>query len=92
MLSAGSVFAELLEVSLFWRASPLLSTTLLAVVGTAVVVVARVSSATYSLLKTGFYTQLVGGSIVDVTSYTIATTAIVGSFVLLASTSYKYPV
>lgn len=96
LLSAGSVFAGLLEVSLFWRASPLLSTTLLAVVGTAVVVVARVSSAAYSLLKTGFYTQPVGGSIVDVTSYMIATTAIPGSFMLLASTSistlYRGPV
>lgn len=53
--------AGFLDLLLFWRKSPLLSTLLFTVVSTGVVVVARVSSAIYSLLKTSFYIQLIGG-------------------------------
>jgi hypothetical protein len=52
-----------------------------------ILVTTRFSSAIYSLLKTSFYTQVIGGSIVDNVSYKLATTAILGSYVLLASTT-----
>jgi len=52
-----------------------------------IVVIARFSSAIYSLLKTSFYTQDIGGSIIDDVSYKLAITAIFGSYVLLASTT-----
>jgi len=96
LLSVGSVAAGLLDLSLFWRRSPLLSTLLFTAVGMGIVIVARVSSAIYSLLKTSFYTQLIGGSVIDDISYKLVSTAILGSFILLASTAvstlYREPV
>jgi len=52
-----------------------------------IVIVARVSSVIYSLLKTSFYTQLIGGSIVDEASYKLASMSILGSFMIAASTA-----
>jgi len=96
LLSIGSMVAGFLDLLLFWRKSPLLSTLLFTAVSTGVVVVARVSSAIYSLLKTSFYIQLIGGSIVDDVSYKLASIAILGSFIVLSSTAistlYKEPV
>jgi len=56
ILLIGSVAAGLLDLSLFWGKSPILSILLFTVVGTGIVIVARISSAIYSLLKTSFYT------------------------------------
>jgi hypothetical protein len=83
----GSVAAGLLDISLFWRRSPLLSTILFTILGTGLVIIARVSSAIYSLLKTSFYTQLIGGSIIDEASYKLASIGILGSFMVAASTA-----
>jgi hypothetical protein len=59
ILFLGSVAAGLLDISLFWRRSPLLSTILFTILGTSIVITARDSSAIYSaiynLLKTSFY-------------------------------------
>jgi hypothetical protein len=75
---------------------PLLSTKLFTILGTSIVIIARVSSAIYSLLKTSFYTQLIGGSIVDETSYKLASISILGSFMIAAFTvmnmRYEEPV
>jgi len=87
ILFMGSVAAGLLDLSLFWKKSPLLSTILFTVIGMGIVIVARVSSAIYSLLKTSFYTQLIGGSILDETSYKLASISILGSFMIAASTA-----
>jgi len=87
ILFIGSVAAGLLDLSLFWKRSPLLSTLLFTVIGTGTVIVARVFSAIYSLLKTSFYTQLIGGSIVDEVSYKLASISILGSFMIAASTA-----
>jgi hypothetical protein len=54
ILFLGSVAAGLLDISLFWRRSPLLSTILFTILGMSIVIIARASSAIYSLLKTSF--------------------------------------
>ena len=54
ILFIGSVAAGLLDISLFWRRSSILSTILFTVIGMGIVIVARVSSVIYSLLKTSF--------------------------------------
>jgi hypothetical protein len=87
VLSMGSMFAGFVEFLLFWRRCPVLSTLLIDVVGLGIVVFARFSSAIYSLLKTSFCVQVVGGSIVDEASYKLASLAILGSFMILSSTS-----
>jgi hypothetical protein len=87
ILFLGSVAAGLLDTSLFWRKSPLFSTILFTILGTGLVIIARVSSAIYSLLKTSFYTQLIGGSIIDEASYKLASMGILGSFMVAASTA-----
>ena len=96
VLSIGSMFAGFAEFRLFWRRCPALSTLLIDVVGLGVVVFARFSSAIYSLLKTSFYVQIVGGSIVDDVSYKLASLAVLGSFMIYSSTSlstwFKKPV
>jgi hypothetical protein len=87
ILSMGSMFAGFAEFWLFWRRCPALSTLLIDVAGLGVVVFARFSSAIYSLLKTSFYVQVVGGSIVDEVSYRLASLAVLGSFMIFSSTS-----
>ena len=87
ILFIGSVAAGHLDLSLFWKKSPLLSTILFTILGTGIVIIARASSAIYSLLKTSFYTQLIGGSILDETSYKLASLSILGSFMIAASTA-----
>jgi len=87
ILSMGSMFAGFAEFWLFWRESSALSTLLIDVAGLGIVVFARFSSAIYSLLKTSFYVQVVGGSIVDEVSYRLASLAILGSFMIFSSTS-----
>jgi len=87
VLFIGSMLAGLVEFQLFWRRCPALSTLLIDVVGLGVVVFARFSSAIYSLLKTSFYVQIVGGSIVDNVSYKLASLAVLGSFMIFSSTS-----
>jgi hypothetical protein len=87
VLSIGSVFAGFAEFWLFWRRCSALSTLLIDVAGLGIVVFARFSSAIYSLLKTSFYVQVVGGSIVDEVSYRLASLAILGNFMILSSTS-----
>jgi len=87
ILFMGSMFAGFAEFWLFWRGCPVLSTLLIDVAGLGVVVFARFSSAIYSLLKTSFYVQVVGGSIVDEVSYRLASLAVLGSFMIFSSTS-----
>ena len=87
LLSIGSIVAGLLDLSLFWRKTPLLSTLLLTIAGTGIVLFARISSTIYSLIETSFYTQPIGGSIVDNTSYRLVSISIFGSFMVLASTA-----
>jgi hypothetical protein len=87
ILSMGSMFAGFAEFWLFWRESSVLSTLLIDVAGLGIVVFARFSSAIYSLLKTSFYVQVVGGSIVDEVSYRLASLAVLGSFMIFSSTS-----
>jgi hypothetical protein len=87
VLSIGSMFAGFAEFWLFWRGCSVLSTLLIDVVGLGIVVFARFSSAIYSLLKTSFYVQVVGGSIVDEVSYRLASLAILGNFMIFSSTS-----
>ena len=87
ILFLGSVAAGLLDISLFWRKSPIFSTILFTILGASIVIIARFSSAIYSLLKTSFYTQLIGGSIIDETSYKLASIGILGSFMVAASTA-----
>jgi len=87
VLSMGSMFAGFAEFWLFWRGCSVLSTLLIDVAGLGVVVFARFSSAIYSLLKTSFYVQVVGGSIVDEVSYRLASLAVLGSFMIFSSTS-----
>ena len=87
VLSIGSMFAGFAEFWLFWRGCPVLSTLLIDVAGLGIVVFARFSSAIYSLLKTSFYVQVVGGSIVDEVAYRLASLAILGSFMIFSSTS-----
>jgi hypothetical protein len=87
LLSIGSIVAGLLDLSLFWRKTPLLSTLLLTIAGTGIVLFARISSTIYSLIETSFYAQPIGGSIVDNTSYRLVSISIFGSFMVLASTA-----
>jgi len=87
VLSMGSMFAGFVEFWLFWRGCSVLSTLLIDVVGLGVVVFARFSSAIYSLLKTSFYVQVVGGSIVDEVSYRLISFATIGSLIIFSSTS-----
>ena len=87
VLSMGSMFAGFVEFWLFWRRCSVLSTLLIDVVGLGVVVFARFSSAIYSLLKTSFYVQVVGGSIVDEVSYRFVSFATIGSLIIFSSTS-----
>lgn len=96
LLSLGSAVAGFLELLMFWKKSSLLSTILLTTIGTCIVVIARAYSAIHSLLETSFYTQLIGGSIIDEISYRSTCLALLGSFILLASTTlstlYREPV
>jgi len=57
------------------------------IIGLGIVIVARVSSAIHSLLKTSFCTQLIGGSVLDEASYKLASISILGSFMIAASTA-----
>ena len=72
ILFIGSVAAGLLDHSLFWRKSPILSTILFTILATGIVIIARASSAIYSLLKTSFYTWLIGSSIVNEATFFMA--------------------
>jgi len=87
ILSMGSMFAGFAEFWLFWRGCPVLSTLLIDVAGLGIVVFARFSSAIYSLLKTSFYVQVVGGSIVDEISYRLVSFATIGSLIIFSSIS-----
>ena len=96
VLFLGSLAAGLLDLSLYWRTTPILSTLLLTVIGIGIDIASRMSSTIYSLLETGLYTQIIGGSIVDDVSYKLAVIIFLGSFVILSSTAintlYKKPV
>ena len=87
VLFLGSTVAGFLDLKLHWKNAPVYSTILVTIIGVSIVVAARFSSAIYSLLKTSFCTQVIGGSIVDDVSYRLAATAVFGSYVLLASTT-----
>jgi len=87
ILFLGSVITGFLDISLFWKKIPLLSTLLLTIIGIGIVTITRFSSAIYSLLETSFHIQIIGGSIIDEVSYKITTIAISGSFMLLTSTA-----
>ena len=87
ILFLGSTVAGFLDLKLHWKNTPVHSTILLTIIGVSIVITARFSSIIYSLIETSFYTQAIGGSIIDDVSYKLATTAIFGSYVLLASTA-----
>ena len=87
ILFLGSTVAGFLDLKLYWKNTPVQSTILFTIIGVSIVVIARFSSAIYSLLKTSFYTQVIGGSIIDDVSYKLAITSIFGSYLLLASTA-----
>jgi len=86
VLFFGSLIAGCIDILVFWRRAPLLSTLLLTVIGISVVFTFRVFTVIYSLLKYSFNTKVFGGSVVDDVSYKVGLIAILGSFLLLAST------
>jgi hypothetical protein len=96
VLFLGSLTGGLLDLSLYWRKTPILSTILQTIIGVSIIITARISSMIYSLLKSSFYTQVIGGSIIDEVSYKLTTISILGSFMILASTIistwYKKPI
>jgi len=87
ILFLGSTVAGFLDLKLHWKNTPVHSTILLTIIGVSIVIIARSSSVIYSLIETSFYTQAIGGSMIDDVSYKLAITAIFGSYVLLASTT-----
>ena len=96
ILFAGCFLAGFVELRLFWRRSPVLSTLLVNVLGLGIALISRLSSAVYSLLKTSFFVQPLGGSIIDDVSYMLASFTVLGAFMILASTAlstwFKEPV
>ena len=96
ILSLGSCLAGFLDLYLFWRKSPLISTLLITIIGLSITFFARLLSVFYSLLMTSFSIQILGGSLTDEESFVMATGAVAGSFLILGSTSihtiYKEPI
>jgi len=65
ILFLGSTAAGFLDLKLHWKNTPVHSTILLTIIGVSIVITARFSSIIYSLIETSFYTQAIGGSIID---------------------------
>ena len=87
ILFVGCFLAGFAELKLFWRKSPALSSLLVGAVGLGIAVFARFSSSIYSLLKTSFYIQPIGGSIIDDISFRLASLTTLGAFLIFASTA-----
>uniref|UniRef100_A0A7J2T9S6 Glycosyltransferase RgtA/B/C/D-like domain-containing protein n=1 Tax=Ignisphaera aggregans TaxID=334771 RepID=A0A7J2T9S6_9CREN len=87
ILFVGCFLAGFTELKLFWRKSPALSSLLITVMGLGITVFARLSSTIYSLLKTSFHVQPIGGSIINDTSFILTIFIILGAFLIFASTA-----
>jgi|YelNatPaOPRAMG01_1025707.scaffolds.fasta_scaffold32129_2 hypothetical protein len=86
VLASLTVVAGVFDVLLYWREYPAFSSYLLSLMGVFVTVIARLASTMYTLILTSFSIQIVGGSIIDVTSFRCASMSIVGACLVLTST------
>jgi hypothetical protein len=78
VLASLTVVAGVFDVLPYWRGYPAFSSYILSLVGVFVTVIARLASTMYTLILTSFSTQIVGGSMVDLTSFKFASLSIVG--------------
>jgi len=86
VLTSLTVVAGVFDVLLYWREYPAFSSYLLSLMGVFVTVIARLASTMYTLILTSFSIQIIGGSIIDVTSFKYASMSIVGACLVLTST------
>ena len=88
LLFVLSFIAGVLDVRLYWRKLPVLSTYVISLAGLALLITGRFGSTMYSLLTTSFSIQPVGGSLIDLTSIYISYMILCGAYLVFVATTW----